>query len=113
MYLKDRKNTPDLPSAEASDNGDAFLAQRIQVMMQPRTLPSLEGVELGFLQLPGRQPGGDLFDVLKISEDVLALLMFEVREFGMRSMLIAAMAKICFTSHLSQNVSPAAVIERV
>ena len=98
---------------ERNRRADALLARKIQNVMQPHTLPSFEELELGCLTFQGTYPGGDLFDVLKISEDILALLMFGVQGSGMRSVLIAAMAKVRFTAHVHQSVSPAAVIERV
>ena len=92
---------------------DVLIARKIQTVMMPRILPSFEGLELGVATLSGSVPGSDLLDIIRISEDVVAFLMFEVAGAGIRSLLISAMAKICFTNHVRQGVSPLAVIERV
>lgn len=81
--------------------------------MIPRSLPLLEGLEVGSLYLPCGAVGGDLFDAIKISEDVLALVIFDVTGFGVPSALISAMAKVCFTNYIHTGASPRTVIERV
>jgi len=81
--------------------------------MIPRRLPSVEGIDIASLYLPCNAVGGDLFDVVQISDDVLAFLIFDVTGHGVSSALISAMAKVCFSNHLRVVDSPRAVIERV
>ncbi len=81
--------------------------------MIPRRLPSLEELELGTLNFPCDTLGGDLFDIIRISDEVLVFLLIDVADTGMRSTLISAMAKNCFINHIRQGISPFAVIERV
>lgn len=89
------------------------MARHIQAAMIPRCLPLLEGLEVGSLYLPCGAVGGDLFDVIKISEDVLALVIIDVTGFGVLSALISAMAKVCFTNYIHRGASPQTIIERV
>lgn len=100
-----------LPGTESRD--DLVLAQKIQAAMLPRIFPSFEGLELGSLVLPGNLPGGDLFDIRRLSDDILALTMITVPGSGVLPVMIAAMAKGCFSAHLHPSVSPATVVERV
>ena len=98
---------------------DITLARKMQSVMMPHRLPSLEGLELGTLFFPGERGGGNLFDILQISEDVLAFLLFDVTDSSinsgtcLRSTLITAMAKNCFINHIRSGVSPFAVVDRV
>lgn len=97
----------------SSGQAELSIARKIQAAMVPKRLPMLQGVELNSLYLPCGAIGGDLFDVVQISDDVLALLIFDVTGFGVSSALISAMAKVCFTNYLRNIDSPRAVIEHV
>ena len=102
-------------SLSVSENQDADLviARKIHAAMVPKCFPTAEGLELASLYLPCGAVGGDLYDVVQLSDDVLAFLIFDVTGFGISSALISAMAKVCFANHLRSGVSPRAVIERV
>jgi serine/threonine-protein kinase RsbW len=91
----------------------AALARKVQATLIPKTIPVFEGLEINTLFLPCDAIGGEFYDILKISEDILAVLVFDVTGFGVRSTLIAAMAKISFQNHLRQALTPRVVIERV
>jgi serine phosphatase RsbU (regulator of sigma subunit)/anti-sigma regulatory factor (Ser/Thr protein kinase) len=89
------------------------IAQNIQAAMVPRRLPAIEGLEMASLYLPSRAIGGDLFDVIHLAEDVLALFMFDVAHHGVSAALISAMAKVSFSDHIHSIQSPKLVMERV
>ena len=113
MESDKKKQEGELPPPGTTAHEDLLLAQKIRAAMLPRIFPSFEGLELGSLVLPGKLPGGDLFDIRRLSDDMLALTMVTVQGSGVRPVLIAAMAKSCFAGHLHPSVSPAAVVERV
>jgi len=109
-----------IPSIQVDDSTknscgqtDLFIARKIQAAMIPKRLPMLQGLELNSLYLPCGAVGGDLFDVVQISDDVLAILIFDVTGFGVSSALISAMAKVCFSNYIRNIDSPRAVIEHV
>jgi len=109
-------NTPNDACQDGKmDTRDAELviARKIQAAMIPHNLPVFEGLQLKSLYLPCGAIGGDLYDVVKISDDVLAFVIFDVTGFGIPSALISALAKVCFSNHLRNGFSPRAVIERV
>ena len=81
--------------------------------MVPHSLPAMEGLELASLYFSSEQIGGDLFDVIQLTEDVLALTIFDVASSGIPAALISAMAKISFSNHIRTISSPRSVVERV
>jgi len=95
------------------DTNDLNMARQIQAAMIPKTLPAADGIDIASLYLPCVSVGGDLFDVVRISEDVFGFVIFDVAGHGISSVLIAAMAKVCFANHLRAVQSPRAIIERV
>jgi anti-sigma regulatory factor (Ser/Thr protein kinase) len=101
------------PEKIPAGNPDLSIARKIQAAMIPRRLPSVEGIDIATLYLPCSAVGGDLFDIVQISDDVLAFLIFDVTGHGVSSALLSAMAKVCFSNHIRMIDSPRAVIERV
>ncbi|MBD3392714.1 MAG: SpoIIE family protein phosphatase [Chitinivibrionales bacterium] len=104
------------PAARAeldSVQSDLDLCRQIQRAMIPASLPRVEGIEVASLYCPCGTLGGDLFDVVQISDDMLALFMFDVATHGVASALISAIAKVSFSNHIRQVASPRAVLERV
>ncbi len=81
--------------------------------MLPGHLPSVEGVELGMLHNSPDEGGGDLFDIVRVSENTLALLMLHTQGEGTFPLLVSAMARICFSRHIRPGITPFTVIERI
>ncbi len=95
------------------DPRDAKLCREVQNALLPQSLPVLEEVDLVSLYLPARRIGGDLFDVIHISEDLVGFYIFDVTGQGVASTLLSAMAKVSFSNHMRTVASPRAVLERV
>jgi serine phosphatase RsbU (regulator of sigma subunit)/anti-sigma regulatory factor (Ser/Thr protein kinase) len=89
------------------------IAQKVQAAMVPSSLPAMEGLEMASLYLPSSALGGDLFDVVHISEDILALFIFDVASHGVSAALISALAKVAFVDTIRNVKSPKLVMERV
>jgi serine/threonine-protein kinase RsbW len=111
VYIKNYpKHSKEASLTALSDND---LSRGMQEVMLPQRLPSLEGVELGVYHAPGSVAGCDLFDILPVSSDVYAFLLFDTQDSGMRSTLISATAKICFGKYICPEISPFTVLEHV
>jgi serine phosphatase RsbU (regulator of sigma subunit)/anti-sigma regulatory factor (Ser/Thr protein kinase) len=89
------------------------IARKIQAAMIPPRLPAMDGLECASLYLPSQSVGGDLFDVVQISSDVIAITIFDVASSGVPAALIAALAKVSFSNHIRLITSPRLVVERV
>ncbi len=96
-----------------SRDSDLSVARRVQAAMVPKSLPFVEGLHVSTLYLPCKEVGGDLYDVIKINENTIAFLVYDVTGFGISSALISALAKVSFSNHLRTGFSPRAVIELV
>lgn len=94
-------------------NTDLNMARKIQTAMAPRNIPAVEGLDIDSLFFPCGAVGGDLYDIIPISKDILAFLIYDVSGYGVTSALISAMAKVCFSNHIRNVHSPRAVLERV
>jgi serine phosphatase RsbU (regulator of sigma subunit)/anti-sigma regulatory factor (Ser/Thr protein kinase) len=101
------------PRAYSAAEEDLCIARKIQAAMVPQRLPAIEGLEMASLYLPSCAVGGDLFDVIAISEDILALYIFDVAGQGVSAALISSMAKVSFSDHVRCLSSPRLVMERV
>jgi anti-sigma regulatory factor (Ser/Thr protein kinase) len=102
-----------LTASEKRIRDELSIARTIQTAMVPQRLPAMEGIELASLYLPSEQLGGDLYDVIQISEDVLVITIFDVASSGVPAALLASLAKVSFANHVRQVSSPRAVMERV
>jgi serine phosphatase RsbU (regulator of sigma subunit)/anti-sigma regulatory factor (Ser/Thr protein kinase) len=89
------------------------IARKIQAAMVPARLPAVDGLECASLYLPSNTVGGDLFDVVQISSDVIAITMFDVASSGVPAALISALAKVSFSNHIRLITSPRLVMDRV
>ncbi len=92
---------------------DFAIARTIQSAMVPRSLPAVNGLEISSLYFPSGTLRGDLFDVIKFSDNKIAFLIFDVTGHGVSSVLFSAMVRVFFSHHLRESVSPATVLERV
>jgi anti-sigma regulatory factor (Ser/Thr protein kinase) len=114
--LPEKKTVHDdgpLKSLRARLDTDHDIARKIQSAMVPRRLPEVDGLEMASLYIPSPSVGGDHFDVMQLSDDILAFLIFEVTGHRVASALISALAKARFASHLRALRSPRVVIDRV
>jgi serine phosphatase RsbU (regulator of sigma subunit)/anti-sigma regulatory factor (Ser/Thr protein kinase) len=92
---------------------DLNVARKIQIAMVPHSVPAIDGLDIDSLFIPCGAVGGDLYDIIPISKDILAFLIYDVTGYGVTSTLISAMAKVCFAKHIRTIQSPRAVLERV
>lgn len=66
------------------------LARRVQQSLFPATLPELAGVTLAAVNHPARIVSGDLYDVIKIDPERIALLCADVSGKGVAAALLAS-----------------------
>ena len=89
------------------------IARKIQAAMVPKLLPIMDGLECSSLYLPCQSVGGDLFDVVQLSDDIIAITIFDVASSGVPAALISALAKVSFSNNIRLITSPRLVAERV
>lgn len=89
------------------------LAAEIQLSILPRTLPKLKGFQFGAQMVPARQVGGDLYDFIPLSEDVLAIVIGDVSDKGVPAAIFMAQTHALIRAEARQNRSPRETLERV
>ncbi len=105
---------PLLPQPIGLDQGsDLALARNVIQALIPRTLPEVAGLDMASLFVAGSTLGGDLFDVIRLSDDLVAFIMFDVSGTGVASALLSSLAKASFIHHCSDVQSPRIVLTRV
>jgi sigma-B regulation protein RsbU (phosphoserine phosphatase) len=89
------------------------LAREIQRSMLPRSIPTLEGFELGACMTPAKAVGGDFFDFIPLGGDRVGIAVGDVSGKGVPAALFMAMARSLLRAEAHKNASPADVLRRV
>lgn len=76
---------------QATMDGEVSVAHEIQARLTPRKLPQSEQLQFGAFREPGRANTGDLYDVVKLGNGLLAVLVTHSPQGGaMPSLLMSA-----------------------
>ena len=86
------------------------LARNLQKSLLPSDLPAGGGVEFATLFEPSAAIGGDYFDVLRISEDELAVIIADVSGHGLSSGLRMAMLKAALLILVEETRDPEEIL---
>jgi HAMP domain-containing protein len=89
------------------------LARNLQKSLLPTDLPAGGGVEFATLFEPSAAIGGDYFDVLRLSEDELAVVMADVSGHGLSSGLRMAMLKAALLILVEETRRPEEILRRL
>ncbi|MCI0330124.1 MAG: SpoIIE family protein phosphatase [candidate division Zixibacteria bacterium] len=76
-------------------------------------LPELSGVDVATTYLPSKQVSGDLFTVLPVKGDKLALAVGDVAGKGVPASLLMATVQSSLTTLVEQRLSPAEIMQRL
>lgn len=87
------------------------LASELQKSLLPRAYPNDVPLEFAHKFMPLNSIGGDLFDVLRLDERSLALVIADVSGHGVGPALVTAMFKSSFGLQCKSIRSPAALME--
>jgi len=88
-------------------------ARAIQTAILPRDLPVLPGVDLAARYVPMTAVGGDFYDVLKVDDRRLGILVADVSGHGVPAALIASMVKVAVSSQAEHAHDPGRVLQGV
>ncbi len=106
----------DKSSINKTDNSsaaDLTVARKVHAAMIPEIFPVAEELEIRSLYIPCEHIGGDLFDIVQISDNIIAFLVIDVAGCGVQAALVSATAKIRFSSYMKAGFSPGAAMEQV
>ncbi len=85
----------------------------IQMSILPQFIPGLRGLELGVLLRPARKVGGDFYDVIKLNENKLALVIGDVTDKGIPAAIFMAQSYALIHAAINPNVSPRETLLKV
>ena len=88
-------------------------AREIQESLLPKEIPQLPGFEVATAWRPARMVGGDYFDVLKLSEKRLAIIIADVVGKGVSAALLMANVQATVRAFAHDSGSPALMCSRV
>ncbi|HYO13461.1 MAG TPA: SpoIIE family protein phosphatase [Thermoanaerobaculia bacterium] len=89
------------------------LARNLQKSLLPSDLPASEGVEFATLFEPSAAIGGDYFDILRLSERELAVVIADVSGHGLSSGLRMAMLKAALLILVEETRKPEEILRRL
>jgi len=89
------------------------IARDLQKSLIPSNLPIREGVEFATLFEPSAAIGGDYFDVLRLADDELAVIIADVSGHGLSSGLRMAMVKAALLILVEETSEPEEIFRRL
>jgi sigma-B regulation protein RsbU (phosphoserine phosphatase) len=82
------------------------MARQIQKSLLPQDFPEMKGIAISAAYVPCNTIGGDLYEVIKLDDHRLGVLMFDVVGHGVPAALVAAMSKMIFGKHIGRGLGP-------
>ncbi|MBE0698825.1 MAG: GAF domain-containing protein, partial [Anaerolineaceae bacterium] len=92
---------------------EIMVARQIQETFLPDTLPQLNHWELDLRWEPAREVGGDFYDIIKLSDNRVGLVIADVSDKGIPAALYMTVARTLIRSNAAGGSSPAEVLEEV
>lgn len=89
------------------------LARQVQLSMLPRTFPTAPGLTFAAAYAPARHVGGDFYDVIRLDDDRIALVIADVADKGMPAALYMAQTRSLILAVARHTQTPAAVLRDV
>jgi serine phosphatase RsbU (regulator of sigma subunit) len=108
-----RKVSRDYKKLYGDINDELEVAREIQISLIPSELPDIRGFNFSSRYIPTGKVGGDMFDIIKIDQDHIAILIYDVSGHGVPAAFICAMAKMCFTNNIARYKSAKKILEEV
>lgn len=89
------------------------LARQIQETFLPESLPQIPGWELDLRWETAREIGGDFYDIVKLDENRIGLVIADVADKGLPAALYMTVSRTLIRASAAANASPAKVLEEV
>lgn len=89
------------------------VARLIQQTLLPKSVPDIEGYQLGAYYQPAREVGGDFYDFFELEDGRLGLVVGDVTDKGVPAALVMATTRTMLRASAQRFDSPGEVLERV
>jgi serine phosphatase RsbU (regulator of sigma subunit) len=100
---------------EAMDNihEEMQIASRLQRSLLPVNLDEIKGIAIAATYLPCEAIGGDLYEVTRLDDNKVLLLILDVSGHGVPAALVTAMTKILFARVMLEERSTSEIFTRI
>ncbi|MFZ2492397.1 MAG: SpoIIE family protein phosphatase, partial [Thermoanaerobaculia bacterium] len=95
------------------DEVDFEQAREIQQSLLPRSMPQVKGIDVSGIWQPARSVGGDYYDLLELSDTMLAVCIGDVAGKGMPAAILMSGLQAAVRASATPTTSPREVCERV
>jgi PAS domain S-box-containing protein len=102
-----------MESAVKSMRGDLDAARHMQKLLLPDDLSKFTGVRIAPIFKPSESVGGDLYNVCRMVDGSIAIIVIDVAGHGVAAALYAAVAKTIFERRLDPAISPGETLRRI
>ncbi len=89
---------------------DLSLASEVQLMLLPKEMPQLPGLELDARYIAAQMVGGDFYDVIKLDEHRVGIAVADVSGKGISASLLMAICRTQLRAIAPHHQSPARVL---
>ncbi len=100
----------ELEEKQRIDN-DLEVARHIQAHLLPNTLPAVEGMELAAFNEPAREIGGDYYDVVRVDDHHIGVVMADVSGKGIAGAILMSGCRGVLRSMAQGQSSPAELLK--
>jgi len=85
------------------------IAGEVQRSLLPSKFPRVKGFNFAGRNVPARHVGGDLYDVIRIDDEHVGILMADVSDKSVHAALFMAVTRTLFLAHARRSLSPSQV----
>jgi sigma-B regulation protein RsbU (phosphoserine phosphatase) len=89
------------------------LARRVQQSVLPKSFPAFPGYRFSVRNVPARQVGGDLYDVLQLDPDHFGVMIADVSDKGMPAALYMTLVRSLFRAEAKRGASPVTTLKSI
>lgn len=89
------------------------VAATIQNMILPKELPELDGYEVSGFNVPSKQVGGDYYDVIRLVDGKIALVIADVSGKGVPAALLVSTLQASLHAYLESNFELAKLVGKL
>ncbi|MDM8519395.1 SpoIIE family protein phosphatase [Anaerolineales bacterium HSG6] len=92
---------------------DLEIAAQVHKSILPTSFPEVSGFAFGAVSRPAREVGGDLYDVMEISDDHIGIVMADASGKSVQAAIYMAVVRALFLSETDLTTSPTEVAHRI
>lgn len=86
--------------------GQVSVAHEVQARLTPRKLPQSDNLQFGAFREPGRERSGDIYDVVRLPNNLVAFMVAQTPATGALPAMLMAQAQTAFRSAAMHQDSP-------